>query len=290
MGIAACTGVRLHLAHFRTPPELAGSVDALMAPIDQAIQGGLDCSFDVYPYPTGSSILISRLPSGSQDGGAPDILRRLGDAAERQAIVDYLDTTHGDALGSVVLTYVQGYEEYEGRSLSMLAAERGVTPGSLLADLLLATELAVGYLMAPPTDLQLWSQLDADCMTLLSRDDYMVCSDATPAGRFSHPRTFGAFPRFLGRLRRHFSDMSMEAMIERMTSRPASRFGLRDRGVIREGAWADLVVFDPDGFIDLATYEDPRREARGVLHLIVNGVPVVRAGAVTGELSGRAVP
>jgi N-acyl-D-amino-acid deacylase len=290
LDIARRAHVKIHIAHYRTSPETAGRVDELMAPFDQAIGEGVDCSFDVYPYPTGSSILVSRLAAAFQEGGPPAILRRLRNKNTRQAIAADLDVSHGAGLATAVLTYVWGAPDLEGRSLLELGREHAQTPGEILVDLLLAAELGVGYLVSPPADLASWRQVSEDCVRLLSRPDYMVCSDITPAGQFCHPRAYGAFPRFIGRLGREFPFLSLGQMIQRMTSKPAQRFGLTDRGWVKPGAFADIVAFDEGAFVDTATYDDPVRLATGVVHLVVNGQLVIDNGQVTRTLAGRAIP
>jgi N-acyl-D-amino-acid deacylase len=117
-----------------------------------------------------------------------------------------------------------------------------------------------------------------------------VCSDITPAGGFPHPRCYGAFPRFLGRLRRAFGTLSLEATVERMTDRPARRFGLKGRGRIERGFFADITVFDADRVMDNATYDDPRRFPSGIPYVIVNGGVAVDDEVCTGRLGGHAVP
>ena len=115
-------------------------------------------------------------------------------------------------------------------------------------------------------------------------------SDITSQGLLCHPRCYGAFPRFLGRLRRQFGGLSLETMLQRMTDNPARRFGLTKRGRIQEGYLADLVVFDPDQIIDTATYEDPRQFPVGIFLVVVNGQLAVDEGRCTGVLAGQAVP
>ena len=127
-------------------------------------------------------------------------------------------------------------------------------------------------------------------MELLARPDYMVCSDITPAGSMPHPRSYGAFPRFLGRLRREVGGLSLEAMVHRMTDRPARRFGLARRGRVERGCFADLAVFDAERVIDTATYDDPRRFPVGIPFVVVNGQVAVDHERVTGVLAGQAVP
>ena len=126
-------------------------------------------------------------------------------------------------------------------------------------------------------------------MTLLDRDDYMIGSDAIPHGRFPHPRAWGCFPRVVGRLRRR-TGRPLEQVIQRVTQLPATRFGLDRRGVIETGAFADLVVFDEPGIVDLATFEDPRVPPAGIPCVVVNGQVAVDNGEVTGALAGRPVP
>jgi N-acyl-D-aspartate/D-glutamate deacylase len=118
----------------------------------------------------------------------------------------------------------------------------------------------------------------------------MVCSDITPAGSFPHPRCYGAFPRFLGRLRRAFGTLSLEQMVQRMTDAPARRFGLRRRGRIERGCNADLVVFDAERINDNATYDDPRQFPTGIPFVIVNGGVAVDHERCTGLLGGQAIP
>ena len=288
--VARRTGVRLHFAHYRTTPGTAGQLDRLMEFIDPARGDGLDVTFDVYPYPAGSSIPVSLLPSEAQEGGPDAILARLRDAGERRRIAEYLDRHGSLPMADVVFSYLPRYPELEGMSLAEVARRRDQGLGETLCQLLLDAELRIGHLGAPPQSLALWRQVSQDCMTLLARPDYMVCSDMTPAGSFPHPRSYGAFPRFLGRLRREFGGLTLEAMIQRMTDAPARRFGLPRRGRLERGHFADLVVFDPERVIDNATYDDPRRHPSGIPFVVVNGQLAVDQERCTGVLAGQAVP
>ena len=167
-------------------------------------------------------------------------------------------------LGEMVVSYAANVEHVEGMSVSELADRRGVSVEDAVCDLLVETDLALGHVMAPPSSVAVWRQISRDSMELLARPDYMVCSDITPAGSFPHPRSYGAFPRFLGRLRRQIGGISLEAMVHRMTDRPARRFGLTRRGRIDRGYFADLTVFAPERVIDTATYDDPRQYPVGI--------------------------
>jgi N-acyl-D-amino-acid deacylase len=288
--VARRTGVRLHFAHYRTAPATAGRIDRIMADIDPAKAAGADVSFDVYPYPAGSSISVSLLPSEAQEGGPDAILARLRDPAQRGKIAAAVEEQATLPLDDLVFSYLPRHPAVEGMTLGDAARAAGRTMGDFLCQLLLDEDLAVGHLGAPPRSLALWRQVSQDIMTLLARPDYMVCSDMTPAGAYCHPRSFGAFPRLLGRLRREFGGLSLEAMVQRMTDAPARRFGLQGRGRIERGAFADLVVFDADRITDTATYDDPRRFPVGIPYVAVNGRLAVDDERCTGVLAGQAVP
>ena len=183
-----------------------------------------------------------------------------------------------------------GTPHLEGKSLAEAARRRGASPAQTLCDLLLEEELKVGYVNAPPASPALRQAIDRDCLQLLTRPDAMACSDITPLGSAPHPRCYGAFPRFLGRLRRRYRTLSLETMVQRMTDLPARRFGLTRRGRLQPGYFADLVVFDPDRVTDTATYQDPRRFPEGIPWVVVNGQVAVEGGRCTGVLAGQAVP
>jgi N-acyl-D-amino-acid deacylase len=118
----------------------------------------------------------------------------------------------------------------------------------------------------------------------------MVGSDAIPVGGQPHPRAYGTFPRFLGRLRRQFGVLGLEQMVQRLTENPARRFGLTHRGVIAKGNFADIVVFDPERVIDTATYDDPHQFPAGIPFVLVNGQVAVDRERCTGVMAGQAIP
>jgi N-acyl-D-amino-acid deacylase len=170
------------------------------------------------------------------------------------------------------------------------AQQRGVSVGTLLCQILVEEQLNAGRRGAPPHSTALWNQVSRDCVELLSRDDYMVGSDALASQRYPHPRAYGTFPRLLGRLRRQFGIITLEQMVQRLADNPARRFGIKKRGRIEKGYYADLVVFDPETVIDTATYDDPKQFPVGIPFVLVNGKVAVDHGVCTGELAGQAVP
>jgi N-acyl-D-amino-acid deacylase len=288
--VARRTGVKLHFAHYRTHPESAGRIDRIMDPIDKAEGPRPDITFDIYPYPSGSSIPVSLLPGSAQEGGPEAILRRLGDPALRAAIAASLDRHQAASLEEMLISYAPRNPAIEGSSLRDVAERAGETLGAALCRLLLEENLKVGYVAAPPRSVATFNRISRDCMELLARPDYMVCSDITPTGRFSHPRCYGAFPRFLGRLRREFGTLGLEATVQRMTEAPARRFGITRRGRIEKGWFADITVFDAERVMDNATYDDPHQFPTGIPYVVVNGAIAVDGEVCTGRLAGQAVP
>jgi N-acyl-D-amino-acid deacylase len=225
-----------------------------------------------------------------QEGGPEAILRQLADPGRRARIADSLNTDHRTTLEETIVSYLPTNRHLEGLSLADIAAQRKLSLGETLCALLLEEDLSVGYVAAPPKSVAIWRQLSRDYMDLLARPDYMVCSDITPTGSFPHPRCYGAFPRFLGRLRRDFGTLTLEEMVQRMTDRPARRFGLPRRGRIERGFFADLVLFDAGRVMDNATYDDPRQFPTGIPFVVVNGGIAVDHERCTGLLGGQAVP
>ena len=294
MQVGRASGSPIHIAHHRTQPWTAGKTEALLEEATRAKADGVDVTFDIYPYPSGSSYPISYIPAWAQEGGPDGIVERLRDPDDRGRIVDHMNEQHDarawNPLSSVIFSLVPSNPELEGARLVDIAADRAVTAGDVLCDLLLENDLEVSYVIAIPQSMGKWRQVSRDAMTLLARDDYMVCSDITPIGSVCHPRSFGAYPRFLGRLRRDYGSMSLETMINRMTDVPARRFGLTGRGRLAPGHRADVVVFDAERVIDTATYDDPRQYPTGIPYVLVNGRIAVDDDVPTGVLAGEAVP
>ncbi len=284
------SGVRVHFSHYRTQPETAGQVAELVESIDKAKEEGVDSSLELYPYPTGSSYPLSLLPSYAHEGGPDAILQRLRDPAERSRLIDSINGDSPRPLDLAVFTYMSKNKHLEGMSLPVVAEQRGVSMGEALCDLLLDEELKTCYLAAPPKSVAVWRQVSRDCVDLLSRPDYMVGSDSIPIGSMPHPRAYGTFPRFLGRLRRAFPVLALEQMVQRMTDNAARRFGLTKRGRIEKGFYADVVMFDPNRTIDTATYDDPRQFPIGIPYVLVNGQLAVDDEKCTGVMAGHAVP
>ncbi len=287
------SGVKVHFSHYRTQPGTAGMVDELMAEIDAAKAQGVDVSLECYPYPVGSSFPMSFFAGDFHDGGADAVLERLADADERARYVDELNqyAIDGKTLEENSWSVIgpESHKHLEGVYFRDAAADRGVSVAEMIVDVMLETGLSAGYRGAPPSSAKLWRQVEADVMQLLSRDDYMIGSDAIPIGELPHPRAFGCFPRVVGRLRRRLGH-PLEQVVQRLTQNPAERFGLTGLGVLTEGMFADICVFDAELIIDLSGFEDPRIHPAGIPYVLVNGEIAVDEENCTGALAGRPIP
>jgi N-acyl-D-amino-acid deacylase len=244
-----------------------GRVKDALALLDAARAEGLDVRADVYPYTASSTTLRTLLPDWALEGGIEPMLRRIADPAGRARVRADLDRESG------ILARGVSWEDI------MIAYDAA-------CDLLLA-EHGKGYMILFQLD-------EADLRRALAHPHVMIGSDGSslategPLGEGKpHPRSYGTFPRVLGRYAREHNVLTLPEAIRKMTALPADRLGLKDRGVLRAGALADVVAFDPVHVADRATYEDPHRYAAGVEHVIVNGRMVVEGGEHTGALPGR---
>ncbi|WP_433699480.1 N-acyl-D-amino-acid deacylase family protein [Nocardiopsis sp. CA-288880] len=292
LDVARRAQVALHLAHCHVNfPQNRGRAPEVLDAIDEAtVRHGLDVTLDSYPYRASATYLGAPLPSWAQTGGTAATLDRLRDAPTRARVlreieVDGTDGNHGVPMDweAIVVTGVAdpSLSWAVGSSVADLAKERGEQPGDLYMDLLVADRLRSGCLLQVGNE--------ENIRTIMRHSSHTGGSDGILVGAKPHPRGWGTFPRYLGHYARDLGVLTLEECVHHLTSRPARRLGLSDRGVIRAGAVADLVVFDPDTVDALATYEEPRRSPEGIHHVLVSGEFTVRDGRRTDRLPGRSV-
>tara|TARA_B100000401_G_scaffold264229_1_gene179808 strand:+ start:2348 stop:3928 length:1581 start_codon:yes stop_codon:yes gene_type:complete len=284
------SGVRVHFSHTRTSADNAGKVSEVLELIDEAKNEGVNCTLELYPYPTGSSFLLSNLPSWAHEGGPKNILERLSDKNSRKKIIESFKLNKKRRMDEVLLSYLPKNPELEGMTVTQLSQLRGISMGDLICDLLIEQDLQVGFWLIPPQSISIWKQLSKDAMEFISRPDYMIGSDSIPIGNFPHPRAYGTFPRFVGRLRRQYGIISLEQMIQRISNNPAKTFNLKGRGSLKKDFFADIVIFDENKIIDTATYDDAKQFPVGIPYVIVNGSIAVNNEECTGIFAGQAVP
>lgn len=271
-------GVGGHISHFNSRAEI------VLPALEQASRDGLDITFDLYCYLAGSTILgMIALPPEVQEGGLDATLARLADPATREALRPAFASPRFP-LATIRLGYIAApeYRQFEGKTLAEAAgSDDPQILGDLVVTLLRASELAVGCVVPHK------ARGEEDVRDLMRSPAMMGGSDGIFTGRYPHPRGHGCYARFLGHHVREAKTWSLETAVMRLTSHAARRYGLMDRGLLRAGMAADVVVFDPATITDRATYADGRQLAEGVHHVWVNGEPVLLHGKRTPARPGR---
>ncbi len=279
---------RLEISHLKAMgPANHGRVGDALALLDAARARGVDVAADVYPYTASSTALTARLPAWALDGGTEALLHRLSDKEKRARIADELRNRFGrdiDPEGVVIADLGPGrYQHCVGKSIAEIGRSDDADPAETVLRVLenhAATASIINHAM---------SEQDVD--TVLAHPYVSVASDGATLdlsgnGR-PHPRSFGTFARVLGRHVRERGLLTLEEAVRKMTSLPASRIRVADRGVLREGAAADIAVFDPATVTDNSTFDNPWRLAGGFSTVLVNGVPTLLNGQSTGNAAGR---
>ncbi|RJO69277.1 D-aminoacylase [Nocardia panacis] len=289
--LARGTGCALHLTHATMNFGVnRGRAPEFLAMIAAARADGCDITLDTYPYLPGSTTLSALLPSWVMSGGPDAALARLADPAECARIAVDVNVNGSDGCHGVTVEWetiqISGVgdtalREYVGRTVAEAAAEQGVAPEELFFDLLRRDQLATTILQHVGHE--------ANVRAIMVDAGHMGGSDALLVGERPHPRAWGAFPRFLARYVRELGVLGLAECVHHLTGRPARRLRLRERGLIRPGYAADLVLFDPAAITDTATFDNPRQQAGGIGHVLVNGRFALENGAPTGILAGRAL-
>ncbi len=278
----------VHITHFYLRAEAPGTNDEMIQLVEQARTEGVDVTWDTYPYEWASTRLLIMLPPWVQAGGPEPLLERLADPAIRHRLRDEL-AARGNAVGGrqpwddlrLGALRTDEWQEWEGRTLGELMVATGQDVVDATCDLLIAEDLRPNQVTPGPAHGSLGP--------FLSHPVSMVGTDSTFVGARPSPRTWGSFPRILGEFVRDQRLMPLETAVRKMTSAPAARLGIPDRGILRDGLRADIVVFDPATIRSTATYEEPRAYPVGLPYVVINGVVVVDHGVHTGALPGRAL-
>jgi len=290
--IGADADVPIHLDHYKLAgADQQGKTARSNALIEAARDRGVDVTVEQYPYTAGNTLLSAVLPPWVHAKGPEQTLETLRDEESRERIkrdVEDWRVEGWENVGArtgwenIAVTNIDAatFAEYEGERVADIAADRDQHPLDAVCDLLVADELG--------TSMILHAMDEADVREFLTYERVNVATDSLFGGK-PHPRTFGTYPRILGHYVREENLLTTEAAVRKMTSLPARAMGLQDRGLVREGLVADLVVFDPYLVDTRATFEAPRRYPSGIPHVLVNGGFVVRNGETTGERPGRAI-
>ena len=289
--IARASTVALHLTHCHMSAEVNhGRTDLLFDRLSKAQSQGLDVTLDSYPYLAGSTYLHAMLPSWIQDGGKEAMRTRLTQPDKRAKAVHELtisgsDGHHGATMNWEIIKIagVERPEHLQLVGLSLLEASRifAQEPIEFYLDFIAAEDFKASCII--------FSGHEGNLRSIMAHPHHMAGSDGLLMGNKPHPRAYGTFARYLGHYARDEKIFSMEEAVSHMTGRPASRLSLKDRGLLREGYRADLVLFDANTVLDLSTYENPRLPARGFDSVWVNGVATLKHGERTSRIPGTSV-
>jgi dihydroorotase/N-acyl-D-amino-acid deacylase len=269
----------------------------IVAKIESARRSGVDLAADTYAYTAWFNSLSAMVPDWAHDGGTAKLLERLRDPAARRRIRKDMETPgswqnnawleisgpEAILIGAVQNPALLGLQ---GKTLAQIAEEKKADPIDALLDLLIEDQ---GY-----TSVAVFGMAERDVVLALKQPWVSINNDSqgtAPDGilgqEHPHPRAYGTFPRILRKYVREEKALTLEDAIRKFTSLPAQRMRLGDRGVLKAGAWADVVVFDPAQVRDLATFAKPNQLSEGMRWVLVNGVPVIADGKATGSLPGK---
>ena len=282
--IARMAGCAVHFSHIKHPRTQAGKPQAFLDDFEQAMNEGLRVTMEMYPYPSGAGFAVVFLPGWVLDGGFHTALERIRNGQLHDRLLSDLAEKH-EQIEVGEITYSENHSELVGKTFAQAGAARGQTCEETLLWLLSEESLAVGYRARPPISAEVLEIYVRDYAYLISKPYFVLGSDSEPSHTLAHPRTSGTFPR-MARLARE-AGVSLGVFAQAASSRSARIFGLRDRGVIREGAYADLVVIREQEIAENCSYEKPNIPPSGIVHVFVNGNATVRDSKVTGLLPGR---
>jgi N-acyl-D-amino-acid deacylase len=275
-----------------------GRMADVVAKIDAARQAGVDITADTYAYPAWFNSFSAFIPPWAHEGGDEKMIARLKDPAARARIRKELEDPAPVAWDNewqevpgpegILLSVFQNpaLVPLQGKTLAEVAKMRGKDPIDTLFDLLIEDR---GY-----TEVAVFGMSEPDVLLALKQPWVAICNDSqgtSPEGilgkEHPHPRAYGTFPRILRKYVREDRQLTLPDAIRKFSALPAQRLHLADRGVLKQGMWADVVVFDPDTIKDLATFESPNQLSEGMEYVLVNGVPVIDGGKMTGALPGK---
>jgi len=292
-------GIAVDILHMKIAhKKLWGRVNEVIAVVQRARDAGYNVQANVYPYTAGQNNLSSIVPPWAHDGGRARMLERLADpvarARMRREVLNGLPNWYnhylatGDGWGGMLLVSLkhERNKPFQGRRMSDLIEARGGNPADVLFDVLIEEDGSV------PTVFFHHSEQDMQLVmkqpwTSIGSDGSAVSPDG-PSGRsHPHPRYYGTFPRVLGRYVRELNVLSLPEAVRKMTSLNADKIGIKGRGRLEAGMFADVTIFDQDRVIDRATFENPHQFPTGITYVIVNGVVVIDSEQHTGALAGR---
>jgi N-acyl-D-aspartate/D-glutamate deacylase len=290
------SGCPLQISHHKVMTEFEGLSQETLRLMEEARERGVDVTCDVYPYSAGSSLISILLPQWVKEGGVEKMLARLASKEDRERVkADLLrdipgwdNFIKGATYEKILICSAVKDKSLEGKTLQAVADGLGRAPDEAMLDIILSEQGEITVVIG--------SQSDSDNARIMKHPLAMIGSDSIPTsftGKMAygkpHPRCFGTFPRFLGHFARDEKLLPLETAVWKITGFPAQRYGLCDRGLIKEGLIADFVVFDPRTIDGSADYINPRQTPKGIFQVIKSGVTVVEDGRFLGQTLGKPV-
>ena len=276
-----------------------GRMPEIVARIEQARKSGVDIGADTYAYTASFNTFSAIIPPWAHDGGDRSLIERLKDSAARERIRKEMESTAGDwnnewqqvtGPGSIIIGAVQNPKllPIQGKTIAEIAKLWGKDPIDTVFDLLIEDSAF--------TSVAMFTMAEPDVALALRQPWVSICNDSqgtAPGGLLGkehpHPRAYGTFPHVLRKYVREDKTLTLEDAIRKFSALSAQKMRLADRGVLKQGMWADIVVFDPDTIRDAATFDNPNQLSDGMRFVLVNGVPVIEEGKMTNALPGKVV-
>ena len=298
MEVGRTSGVPVQISHLKVASRARwGQAEQILDRLDAVRAEGLDLGWDQYPYTAAATSLDAVIPPSFHAGGTAALLQRLRNQQDRARIAralgaeaesDWENLALDPGWGAITLSFHPTRPELVGRTIAHIATDSGSDALETALDLVLETQAQAECMIFCMEEGDVATILRHPC-TMIATDAEALAADGPLSLGMPHPRTYGTFPRVLAHYVREQRLLTWEEAVHKMTGLPAARLGLCDRGVVREGAFADLVVFDPAEIADTATFTEPRRYPEGICHVLVNGRFVVYDGCQTDERPGQAL-
>jgi N-acyl-D-amino-acid deacylase len=291
--IGRSAGISVEISHLKAQlrpnwPKMA----QLIKNIQTARDEGLDVNADMYPYNASNTTLTALLPDWAHVGGRAQLFKRLQNDSDRAKIFQVLHAVsvadNPSYWNRVKISFCTARPDYEGFSIQEIADQRGETPEDTVMNVLLEVNGNAEMVQFLMSEENVELGLQSKHVMIGTDGEGRVAEGPLSIGK-PHPRNYGTFPRVLGYYARQQELFSLEEAIRKMTGLPAQKFGLQDRGLLKPGNWADLVVFDPNQVIDKSTFTQPHQYPVGINHVLVNGQFVILDGIHTGALPGQVV-
>ncbi|NJD56457.1 MAG: D-aminoacylase [Nitrospirae bacterium] len=284
-------GIKAHISHIKTAGRQNWhKADAVISEIEAARQQGIQLTCDRYPYIASSTDLDSILPAWAFEGGNEEELGRISHQDTRSQLRSELLAMAGDRTywERVIISSVSSETNawMEGKTIAEISSALACDEPDAIFRILAEERLRVGAIFLSMSDGNLRKFLSLPYCAIGSDSSARCFNGPTRTGK-PHPRTFGTFPRFLGRYAREEKLMSLSMAVYKSSMLPASIFGLRRRGQLKDGMFADITIFDPSAIMDISTFASPFERPEGIPYVLVNGVPVVWEGRVTRARPGR---